>query len=308
MRFIDSKGHSHRPVDEAGRTGETGWAIRLRPGETYTVAVKLCCQVTGATAQLVISDTFTVDLTDPDGNQVYTGVFVAAAAPHTAGSMVLVVQCGDVTARAGGVVLIDPEGVVYDLGTQALLANATVACLQGQNGVEKAAFTLWPAEDYGQVNPQMTAGDGYFSFFTPVGIYRLDVQRSGYQPYRSVDLAVVDEPVRQDIPLTPQVTEAADHVVAITADGFDPAYLDVAPGEIVEWANMAAEGHTATAGDGATVRFDSGLLLPGERYRFVFPTAANYGYADAAGDAAGVIVVANAETAAVRVFLPAVQK
>ena len=94
----------------------------------------------------------------------------------------------------------------------------------------------------------------------------------------------------------------------MSADGFDPAYLDVAPGEIVEWVNMAAEGHTATAGDGATVRFDSGLLLPGERYRFVFPTAASYSYADAAGDAAGVIVVANAETAAVRVFLPAVQK
>ena len=312
LRFIDSKGHSHRPVDEAGRTDETGWAIRLRPGETYTVAVKLCCQVAGATAQLVISDTFTVDLTDPDGNQVYTGVFVAAAAPHTAGSMALVVQCGEVTSQGGGVVLIDPEGVVYDIASQTPLADATVACLQGQAGDERAAFTLWPAVDYGQVNPQMTAGDGYFSFFTPVGIYRLDVQRSGYQPYRSVDLAVVDEPVRQDIPLTPQMAPA-DHVIAITAEGFDPAYLAVAPGDVVEWVNMAAEGHTATAAisavrtDGA-VLFDSGLLLPGERYRFVFPAAGSYSYADATGDAAGTLVVARAETAAVRVFLPAVQK
>jgi plastocyanin len=216
-----------------------------------------------------------------------------------------------VTAQGGGVVLIDPEGVVYDIASQTPLAAATVACLQGQEGAERAAFTLWPAADYGQVNPQMTAGDGYFSFFTPVGIYRLDVQRSGYQPYRSVDLAVVDEPVRQDIPLTPQVAEA-DHVIAITAEGFDPAYLALAPGEVVEWVNMAAAGHTATAALSAArtgaVLFDSGLLLPGERYRFVFPAAGSYSYADAAGDAAGVIVVANAEAAAVRVFLPTVQK
>ncbi len=307
LRFIDSKGHSHRPVDEEGRTDATGWGIRLRPQETYTVAVKLCCTVAGATARLVISDTFAVDLTDPDGDQMYTGVFVAAAAPHTAGSMVLVVQCGEVTSQGGGVVLIDPEGVVYDIASQTLLADATVACLQGQAGDERAAFTLWPAEDYGQVNPQMTAGDGYFSFFTPVGIYRLDVQRSGYQPYRSIDLAVVDEPVRQDIPLTPQMAEA-DHVIAITAEGFDPAYLAVKPGEVVEWVNMAAAGRTATAGDGGQVSFDSGLLLPGERYRFVFPAAGSYAYADAAGDAAGTLVVARAETAAVRVFLPAVQK
>lgn len=276
------------------------------------MAVKLCCTADGATARLVISDTFTVDLTDPDGDQVYTSVFVAAAAPHTAGSMVLVVQCGEVTVQGGGVVLIDPEGVVYDIASQTPLAAATVACLQGQEGDERAAFTLWPAADYGQVNPQMTAGGGYFSFFTPVGIYRLDVQRSGYQPYRSVDLAVVDEPVRQDIPLTPQIAEA-DHVIAITAEGFDPAYLALAPGEVVEWVNMAAEGHTATAAmsaarTGGAVIFDSGLLLPGERYRFVFPAAGSYAYADAAGDAAGTLVVVAPESPALRVFLPAVLK
>ncbi len=118
---------------------------------------------------------------------------------------------------------------------------------------------------------------------------------------------MVDEPVRQDIPLTPQMAEA-DHVIAITAEGFDPAYLAVKPGEVVEWVNMAAAGRTATAGDGGQVSFDSGLLLPGERYRFVFPAAGSYAYADAAGDAAGTLVVARAETAAVRVFLPAVQK
>ena len=117
---------------------------------------------------------------------------------------------------------------------------------------------------------------------------------------------MVDEPVRQDIPLTPQMAEA-DHVIAITAEGFDPAFLAVKPGEVVEWVNMAAAGRTATAGDGGQVIFDSGLLLPGERHRFVFPAAGSYAYADAVGDAAGTLVVARAETAAVRVFLPAVQ-
>ena len=90
LRFIDSKGHSHRPVDEEGRTDATGWGIRLRPQETYTVAVKLCCTVAGATARLVISDTFTVDLTDPDGDQVYTGVYDQYSNCAGAGSVIIV--------------------------------------------------------------------------------------------------------------------------------------------------------------------------------------------------------------------------
>ncbi len=129
----------------------------------------------------------------------------------------------------------------------------------------------------------MTNETGHFSFFTPVGTYRLDVSRSGYQPYRSVELDVVDEPVHYDVPLTAQIAETAHHVVVIDEYGFEPAYLEIRPGEIVEWVNMSTDGHTATNGqaqmgaaDVGDAAFDSGLILSGEQYKFRFDTEEIY--------------------------------
>jgi plastocyanin len=294
LRFTDHRGRSQRPVDDEGRTDETGWDIRLHPGENYTVSVKLCCTVPGATAQLIISGTQTVDLTDADGDQVYTGSFTSSLARHTAQSFVLVVQCGETNFSGGGAVLIDPEGVVYDVTTAAPLASAAVACMQAQVAAAgdstTTVYDVWPAADYGQVNPQSTQADGAFSFFTPVGTYQLNVSRSGYQSYRSADIDVVSEAVHVDVPLTPEIKEAARYVVVITEYGFEPAYLAVLPGDIIEWVNMATDGHTATslqnqtgaAGAGAAASFDSGLLLAGERYKFQTAAEGTFSVVDGA--------------------------
>ncbi|HAJ34918.1 MAG TPA: hypothetical protein DCL15_04385, partial [Chloroflexi bacterium] len=83
LRFTNELGWSHRPVDAEGRTDATGWSLRLRPGSTYTVAVKLCCAAPDAGVQLVISDTQVVEMSDPDGDGVYEGVFTAGDAPRT---------------------------------------------------------------------------------------------------------------------------------------------------------------------------------------------------------------------------------
>src|SRR5690606_27239526 len=119
---------------------------------------------------------------------------------------------GSAAVEGSGTVLIDPEGVVYDVGSAQPVVGATVACMQGQASVSAsssdAIFALWPAAEYGQINPQSTAADGYFSFMTPAGAYRLEAAGSGYQPYRSTDIQVVSEAVRYDIPLTPLVGDA----------------------------------------------------------------------------------------------------
>ena len=292
LRFTDKFGRSHRPVDDEGRTDETGWDIRLRPGEVYTVSVKLCCTAPNAAAQLVISGTLTVDLTDPDGDHVYSGLATASTERHMAQSFVLTVQCGETAFSGGGEVLIDPEGVVYDVKTAAALSGAAVACQQAQVAAAgdgtTTVYDLWLAADYGQVNPQSTGADGYFSFFTPAGTYRLAVSRSGYQPYRSADIAVVSEAVHVDVPLSPEVAEPASHVIVITEYGFEPAYLAVGVGDVVEWVNMATGEHTATSlqaqaasADATTAAdLDSGLLLPGERYKVSMTTTGAFTVVD----------------------------
>ncbi|MBW7885551.1 MAG: hypothetical protein H3C34_23565 [Caldilineaceae bacterium] len=319
LRFTNELGWSHRPVDENGRTDESGWYVRLRPGMTYTVSVELCCSDPNASVQMVISDTETIDLTDDDSDGVYTGAFTAGDQPHTSGSIMIVAQCGSTEVTGSGTTLIDPEGVVYDVKSAAPLAASTVACMQagttGAGSGSATTYTLWPAADFGQVNPQSTGSDGYFSFFTPAGTYQLAVSRSGYQSYRSTDIQVVSDPVRYDVALTPQIDAAANHVVVITEYGFEPAYLAVRPGDVVEWVNMTADGHTATsyktqAGAAAVgeANFDSGLLLAGEQYKFRFDSAASYTYVDAANPAnSGTVVVAQ-DAGINTLFLPVVSR
>lgn len=316
LRFTNELGWSHRPVDEEGRTDETGWSLRLRPGSTYTVSVQLCCEAPDAGVQLVISDTQIIEMSDPDGDGVYTGVFTAGDAPRTRATFRIVAHCGSTSVEGGGVALIDPEGVVYDVKSAQPLASSTVACLQAQGGISgsgaDAAFSLWPAADFGQVNPQTTAADGYFSFFTPVGTYRLEASRNGYQSYRSPDIQVIDEAVRYDIPLTPQVTQPVKHIIQVTEYGFEPAHLTVAPGDVIEWVNMAVDGHTVTSiktVSSAAVgeaNFDSGLLLAGERYQFSFESAGTFTYVDMMNPANTATIVVGDAT--LKVYLPAINR
>lgn len=318
LRFTDEHGRSYRPVDASGRTDESGWTVHLRPNRTYTVTVQLCCTVAEASAQLRIGEETVIDLFDPDGDGVYAGTFTVGEEITSTATFAILAQCGATSAEGSGMALIDPEGVVHDVRSGAPLAAATVACLEGQpasNGSPDALFTLWPAADYGQINPQVTAADGYFSFFTPVGVYRLEAALSGYQPYRSTDIQVIDEAVRYDIPLTPQHAITARHTIQVTEYGFEPAYLEVAPGDVVEWVNMAAEGHSAVSlkmATGAAVGeafFDSGLLLSGERYSFSFEETGEFSYSDATNPAnSAVIVVRSSPVWNNTIFLPAVSR
>ncbi len=72
-------------------------------------------------------------------------------------------------------------------------------------------WEVWPANLYGQVNPQLTDGTtedkvktaGYFSFLTPPGQYKLIALAPGFQPFESEVLTVINRPVHLDIGLFP---------------------------------------------------------------------------------------------------------
>jgi uncharacterized repeat protein (TIGR01451 family) len=327
LRFVSEYGHVAIPKDADGNADEDSWTVFLRPGLTYTVTVFSCCDDPNASVTLELPDGQVIHLEDSDGDGWYVGTFtVPEATSPMSGSIRLCVTCYNIRYCSDGEVLIDPEGVVFDViagQASGLLEEAVVACYEGQTdmGSGETFYSSWDAASYGgQVNPQTTAADGYFSFFTPAGVYQLDVFKENYQPYRSWDLVVVSELVEFNVPLTPDTTEEADSAISINESGFDPPVLTVEPGAIVEWTNIGDAPHTATSitptarieGVGLldlsnTDGWDSGLLGSGETYKRQLNTVGSYYYYDHENPAyTGLIVVEEAVEEKYPIYLPLV--
>ena len=286
LRFEDEDGFVMRPHDENGETHETGWFVFLRPGKIYTASVFICCDDPNAEVTITVGDeisgTGEIDLTDPDGDRIFEATFTmpeGAATTAQAGAVELCVLCDLIIECSDGSVLIDPEGTVYDatIGLSAPIEGAEVTCFEATEDEETSeiSFTEWPATDFDQINPQTVGTDGYFSFFTPAGTYRLKVTADGYQPFRSPDLVVTDAPVHYDVPLRPIVSGDADAGSAISAEGFDEPEFERQAGEIFEWINVDTEDHqltiirttTSRAGQQTTETIDTGLLGLGDSFK-----------------------------------------
>ncbi len=328
LRFTDETGRVIRP---SGRLDESGWSVFLRAEHTYTISLQLCCQDPNAQVELELNGT-AIPLRDDDGDRIYTATFTSSG--RQVGSIRICVICELIKRCSDGELTIDPEGTVFDLLSGQPLRSADVACFQAAVGAASTeqSYALWPAADYGQVNPQSVAADGYFSFFTPPGTFQINVTKAGYQPYRSWDLVVVDTPVHIDVPLTPIIGQAADQRIDVTDDGFEPAVLTVAPGAVIEWTNVGDGLHSSTSitptvsvgnsqaadinerGASANGAWDSGLLTPGSSYKRQLTTEGIYTYRDSENPAStATIVVAKAEeviqppTTSV-IFLPVVSR
>jgi plastocyanin len=299
LHFTDQDGFVLFPRDDTGRMDQTGWSVFLRPNHTYTVAVYICCVDPNAQVTLEVGGQ-TVVLTDPDGDGWYEGIFTTPA--QLSGVIRLCVTCGLIQRCSDGNVLVDPEGTVYDRQTRQEVEGALVACYQEQAGLGGGGvFDLWPAVDFSQVNPQTTGADGYYSFFTPAGTYRVEVTKDGYQRHLSPDLVVVDDPVTYDVYLAPELTEDADYTITIGPLGFDPAVLSAFKGAVVEWVNLDTELHASVSvtptqevgGLSSADAWNSGLLAAGESYKLRLDTPGTYTYRDGEnGIVTGQILVA----------------
>lgn len=312
LRFVDQMGYALFPRDVNGRMDERGWHVFLRPAMTYTVGVRACCSDPNTKVSMDIPGYGQLDLADPDGDHVFTGTFTTPPHRPVIGKMKICVTCYLIQHCSDGVVLIDPEGTTFDLIQGSAIAGATVACYESQAGESETYYNLWNAEDYEQTNPQTTGGDGYFSFFTPAGTYRLGVTKTGYQSYESWDLVVSDEPVHYDVPLAPELNTTPDYTVTISASGFEPAILQVEPGAVIEWINTNGEKHTTTSitptviyspTTGVTIRalgsedgWDSGLLEASGSYHRQLDAEGTYTYYDHENPLyTGIVIVGEAE-------------
>jgi len=88
--------------------------------------------------------------------------------------------------------MIDPAGYVYEAVASNRVEGATARVYYLDS--ETDAETYWAeAEYYGEVNPQITDETGEFSWYTPIGRWKVRVEKDGYLPADSeADPAAVD--------------------------------------------------------------------------------------------------------------------
>ena len=314
LSFVDTNGRVVRPAGNNGRLDADGWQATLGASQPYTIWL----QATGCTAVAVSTD----------GGQNFAGLAPMqldgetglARQIDTAASGSQSVQlrgnCGGSPIELGsGTLLIQTSaGVVTDASTGTPLASATVSALvanaEAETGAGSDVYTLWPAGDYGQVNPQGTGSDGKFGFYPPAGTYQLNAARSGYQPYRSPDIPLAGGFLGYALSLTPARSGDADHVIQITESGFVPGVLAARSGDVIEFVNVDTGEHTIRLASDVTAatagQWDSGVLRTGESYTVVASGEGTYTYGDGMQPQfAGSIVVTAAGQS---LYLPSVMR
>lgn len=305
LTFTDSHGRITHPrtLGLADGTSNTLMFSELTSGETYELGVNSTVNVPNQNFKVTFEDILISSLRDDDGDGRYIGSFVynpivvhSPMVATAANELRLSIINGGVEQSYGLMVQPLVSGVVRDALTQQPLANASLALLgaQLQAGVA-SIFEAWSSVALGQPNPQTTGVDGAYAFNTPGNLNRVDVVRSGYQSYRSFDLAASNGVIAQDIDLTPQITATATYTVFITENGFEPAVLKVAPGSSIEWVNVDLAEHTTK-----NTTWDSGVLSAGQSYRFKVNATGTYAYADDANPENTAIVIVDGY----RLYLP----
>ena len=292
-----------RPADSRGRTDLSGWRVPLRAGETYSVSLDVACP-TAAEVSLSVWDgtdvVRTVDLTDPDGDGVFRGSFKGTDEELQA-IISLDVTCGSSEASFMGETEKNVGAIVVDAKTGQPIAGAVVTVYHVVfEPNDEPLWARWPAEEYGQVNPQTTGADGRFYVVIPSSdaVFRLSIARDGYQPWRSGPLRLTGVYPSRSIALVPIPTGTAGPTVVVTEDGFAPPILRVQPGEIVEWQNLGLAEHSAT-GFGQTTSlsaaistgWDSGRLRSGEAFRLRMSAPAMYTYVDRENPANQAVII-----------------
>ena len=116
--------------------------------------------------------------------------------------------------------LIDPSGTVYEAVESNTLSGvkASVWYAEDENGTNAK---LWEAENYGQINPQITDEAGMYAWDVPAGWWQVRFEKDGYLPSETEWLPV---PPPQVGLTTAMVSTEAPEVVSAKAY---PDYIEV---------------------------------------------------------------------------------
>ena len=91
--------------------------------------------------------------------------------------------------------LHDPSGFVCEAVESNRLEGVTATCLykkqvEDMYGDKHEEVTVWDAENYGQINPQLTDRQGMYSWMVPAGQWQVLYEKDGYETQRSAWLPV----------------------------------------------------------------------------------------------------------------------
>ncbi len=122
--------------------------------------------------------------------------------------------------------LIDPQGYVYEAVPSNRVEGATATIcykdiLLNDNGnAAGERDVMWDAENYEQVNPQITKSDGMYQWDVPQGLWQVRVQKEGYDNAASEWLPVPPPQLDVNIPIVrsrlPKVETAHAYEDAVT--------------------------------------------------------------------------------------------
>jgi plastocyanin len=266
---------------------------------------------------------FTIDMELTDVPRV--AVFVLSCSPplFDAGSLQ---AANTITFSTSAALSFDQEGTIFDVTQGFDPENPALHAVEGVTVTAMISMPAWggwvpwPAYLYnGQANPQVTGEDGYYAFFSPPGMYYLQVDGGqDYQSWRSPVFPITTRPLHTNVPLTPVGQDLILPHITLTPNGPEPAAIAIAAGESVEWIVETSE--TALPEElirlydnplirllsdldplGSLLGWDSGMLAPGRAYRRQFTQPGTYTYTDGAGHTGTVVV-----TGTSKVYLPIV--
>jgi hypothetical protein len=134
------------------------------------------------------------------------GVFSAAFEPGDGGALRLVVDCaGSTRGYDLGTVSLEYNGFIYNGSakgpepTSVRIRGAEVRLFQLVPG---SGWILWNgAASFGQTNPQRTGVLGWYGFYPPPGLYRVQVKKSGFDDYISDPVQITTQPFMLSIGL-----------------------------------------------------------------------------------------------------------
>ena len=233
----------YRPTDDEGRTDESGWEIHLLANKTYTASVRLCCDSPTAQVTLSVSGT-ELALTDPDGDSVYEGVITTPVTGTTAVTSTLSVSCNGMTSEAQSQVLIDPDGVVYDIDTGAPLSGAQVMCMAKGEAAPRAPATACGLRRTSANSTRRRRRPMATSASLPRGPVsagcgaRAAISRIAHRTCKwCLRRCATMCRSRRSRAESPKVT------IAIDENGFEPAIVKVAPGTVIAFVNADVREH-----------------------------------------------------------------
>jgi plastocyanin len=280
---------------------------KLHHNEIYQISIDTCLGEQDLAITLMLDDTLLTRLSDDDGDGRYTGrytVDLPARSIAAAASLRFVVAAQGVEQTFGSTVSTPPVGIIRDGVNGQSLDEASVLALFSASD---STYLPLPPAITTTPNQQVTGADGAYGFTVAEGLYRLDVVRDGYQPYRSDNIVSNDGSLAVDLNLSPAVTEPATQIIYITENGFTPAVVTVEPGSVIMWVNTDLTDHTSSLPG----TWESGLLEAGATFKTKLDAWGTYTYQDSTDSANSGLVIVEAKSVpgnTHQIFLPLVSK